>query len=90
MYLSFCIYIIGTLTEKTYDKPMKRNVVYNSIITLSHATSHEVKWHQNKPWYSTICLDVVDVMTSMTLSERCSAVSAKTACKCFPASILAL
>ena len=60
-------YIFGAFTEKPYSKPLERNVVYTSIITLSHATSHDVKWRQIKPWYSTIWLEVGDVMTSKML-----------------------
>ena len=37
------IYLLGVVTEKPYSKPLERNVVYTSIITLSHATSHVVK-----------------------------------------------
>ena len=60
------IYILGVFTEKPYSKPSERNVVYISIITLSHVTSHDFKC-QNKPWFSTIWLDVSDVITSLTL-----------------------
>ena len=64
------IYILGVFTEKRYSKPLERNVVCIPIITLSRATSHDFKWRQNKPWLSTVWLDVGDVMTSLTLS-RC-------------------
>ena len=37
------IYILGAFTEKPYSKTLERNVVYTSIITLSHATSHDIK-----------------------------------------------
>ena len=37
------IYILGVFTEKPYSKPLKCNVVYIPIITLSHATSHDFK-----------------------------------------------
>ena len=36
-------YILGVFTEKPYSKPLEGNVVYIPIITLSHATSHDVK-----------------------------------------------
>ena len=39
--LSKNVYILGVFTEKLYSKPLKRNVVYIPIITLSHATSHD-------------------------------------------------
>ena len=84
--LWYNIYILGVFTEKPYSKQLECNLVYIPIITLSHATSHDFKWHQNKPWLSTIWLDVSDVMMSLTLF-RCWQ---KNACKCFPASILAL
>ena len=61
------IYILGVFTEKPYSKPLESNVVYISIITLSHATSYDFKWRQSKPWLSTIWLDVGDVMTPLTL-----------------------
>ena len=50
------IYILGVFTEKPYE----RNVVYIPIITLSHMTSHDFKWRQNKLWLSIIWLDVGD------------------------------
>ena len=61
--------ILGVFTEKPYSKPLKLNVVYIPfpIITTSHATSNEFKCRQNKPWLSTIGLDVGDVITSLTL-----------------------
>ena len=65
------IYSLGVFTEKPYSKLLERNEVYIPIITLSQATSHDFKWCQNKPWLSTIWLDVGDVMTSLTLF-RCS------------------
>ena len=34
-----CIYILGVFAEKSYSKPMERNVVYIAITTTSHATS---------------------------------------------------
>ena len=37
------IYILGVFTEKPYSKQLERNVVYISINTFSHATSHDVK-----------------------------------------------
>ena len=37
------IYILGVFTEKPYIKPLERNVVYITIITLNHATSHGFK-----------------------------------------------
>ena len=61
------IYILGVFTDNPYSKPLERNVVYISIISLSHAKSHDFKWRQNKPWLFTIWLDVRDVMTSLTL-----------------------
>ena len=61
------IYILGVFTEKPYNKPLERNVVYIPIITLSNATSHDFKWRQNKPWLSTIWLNVGNAMTSLTL-----------------------
>ena len=33
------IYILGAFTEKSYSKPMERNVVYIPITTSSHETS---------------------------------------------------
>ena len=54
------IYILGVFTEKPYSKPLERKVVYIPIIILSHATSHDFKWRQNKPWLSTIWLDFGD------------------------------
>ena len=60
------MYILGVFTEKPYSKPLERNVVYIPKITLSHATSHDFKWRQNKPWLSTIWLDD-DVVTPLTL-----------------------
>ena len=65
--LSCYIYILSVFTEKPYSKAVERNEVYVS----SQATSHAGKWRQNKPWSSTIWLDVGDVMTSMALF-RCS------------------
>ena len=56
-------------TEKPCSKQLERNVVYVPIITLSHATSHDFKWRQNKSWLSAIWLDVGDVMTSMALLQ---------------------
>ena len=35
------IYILGVFTEKSYSKPLERNVVYIPIITLSHVMSHD-------------------------------------------------
>ena len=32
------IYILGAFTEKPYSKPLECNVIYTSIITLSHAS----------------------------------------------------
>ena len=37
------IYILSVFTEKTYSKPLERNVVYIPIITFNHATSHDFK-----------------------------------------------
>ena len=65
--LYYNIYILNVFTEKPYSKPLERNIVYIPRITLSHATSHAIKWRQNKPWLSTIWLDVGDVMTSLKL-----------------------
>ena len=72
------IYILGVFTEKSYSKPLARNVVYIPIIILNHATSHD---------HSSLQSD----WTSATSWRhwRCSVISRKTACKCFPASILA-
>ena len=52
-----------------YIKPLERNVVYMyvPILTLSHATSHDFKWRQNKPWLSTIWLDVADFIDAVPL-----------------------
>ena len=61
------IYILGVFTEKHYNKPLERNVIYIPIITLSHATSHDFRWRLDKPWLSTIWFDVGDVITSLTL-----------------------
>ena len=61
------IYSLGIFTEKPYSKPLGCNVVYIPIITLSHATSHDFKWRQNKPWLSTLWLDVGDAMKSLAL-----------------------
>ena len=36
-------YILGAFTAKPYNKQLERNVVYTAIITMSHATSHDVK-----------------------------------------------
>ena len=45
-YIAFAlllyIYILSAFTEKPHDKPLERDVVYTSVITLSHATSHDV------------------------------------------------
>ena len=38
---SLYMYILGVFTEKSYSKPLERNVVYIPIITLSHMTSHD-------------------------------------------------
>ena len=57
------IYILGAFTEKSHSKPLEHNIVYTSIITLSHAMSYDVKWHQNKSWFSAIWLDVSDIMS---------------------------
>ena len=65
--VSLYMYLHSAFTEKPYSKPLERNVVYTSKITSSHATSHDVKLRQNKPWFSTILLAVRDVMASMTL-----------------------
>ena len=62
------IFILGVLTEKPYSKAVERNEVYVSIITSGHASSHDGKWRQNKPWSSIVWSDV---MTSLTLF-RCS------------------
>ena len=35
------IYILRVFTEKPYSKTVERNEVYISIITSSHATSHD-------------------------------------------------
>ena len=65
------IYILGVFTEKPYSKPLERNVVYIPINTSSHATSHDFKWHQHKPWLATIWLDVGDVIDAVQLlSEK--------------------
>ena len=61
------IYILCVFTEKPYSTPLDRNVVYIPIITLSHATSHDFKWRQNKPWLSTVWMEVGDVIMSLTL-----------------------
>ena len=61
------IYILGVFTEKPYSKPLESNVVYIPIITLSHATSQDFKWRQNKPWLSTIWLDVCDIIDTVPL-----------------------
>ena len=67
-YTNINIYILGVFTEKPYSKPLECNVVYIPIIILSHATSHDFKWCQNKPWLSTIWLecqqrhDVIDAV----------------------------
>ena len=58
------------LVEKPYGKPLERYAVYSSITTLLHAKSHDVKWCQNKPWFSNLIerrrrYDVV--VTSLTL-----------------------
>ena len=58
-------YIPDVFTERPYSKPLERNEVYIPIITLTHSTSHDFKWH--KPWRSTIWLDFDDIMTSFTL-----------------------
>ena len=76
------IYNLSVFTEKPYSKAVERNEVYVSIITSSHATSHDGKWRQNKPWPSTIWLDIGDVNDG-------SAVHNKTVCKCLPGSNLA-
>ena len=88
--LKWYIYILCVFTEKPYCKPLECNVVYIPIIILSHATSHDFKWRQNKPWLSTIWMDVGDVMTCRRRHDVIDAVpllAAKTACKCFNASI---
>ena len=54
------IYILSAFTEQLYSKPLECNVIYTSIITLSLPTSHDIKWRQNIPWFSTIWLDVND------------------------------
>ena len=64
------IYILGVFTEKPYSKPLERNVVYIPIITMSHATSHDFKWRQNKPWMSTIWLDVIDAVPLLAEKMR--------------------
>ena len=61
------IYILGVFTEKPYSKPLEYNVVYIPTITLSHVTSHDFKLHQNKPWLSTIWLDIDDVIDAVLL-----------------------
>ena len=38
----YYVYILGVFTEKPCSKPLKRNVVYIPIITLSQATSHDL------------------------------------------------
>ena len=82
----FNIYILGVFTGKPYSKPLEHNVVYIPIITLRHATSHDFKWRQIN--HGSLQSD----WTSATSWRhwRCSAVSRQTACKCFPASMLAL
>ena len=37
-----------------YNKPLKKYVLCIAIITLNHATTHDCKQCQNKPWLSTI------------------------------------
>ena len=49
MALLVNIYILSVFTENPYSKPLECNEIYISIITLSHATSHDVKWRQNQP-----------------------------------------
>ena len=68
------IYILAVFAEKPHCKPLERNVVCIPIITLSHATSHDFNWRQNKPWLSTIWLDVGDIIrSSFTLhATQCS------------------
>ena len=59
--------VFGVFTDKPYSRLLERNVVYSPIITLSHATLHDFKWRQNKPWLSTILLDVGDVIDAVPL-----------------------
>ena len=61
------IYSLSSFTEKPNNKPLERNAVYTSIITLCHVTSHDVRWRQNKPWFSPIWLDAGDIMMSLML-----------------------
>ena len=68
----FNLYILGAFTEKPCSKPLERNVVYTSIITLSHATSHDVKGRQNKPWISKISLDVVNDTVLLLVEKVCA------------------
>ena len=60
------IYILSSFTENPHNKPLECNVVYTSIITLGHATSHGIAWRQNKPWFSPIWLQSGDITTSLT------------------------
>ena len=63
LLFTFLVYLL----KKPYSKPLKCNLVYIPIITLSHTTSRDIKWRQNKPWLPSIWLDIGDVITSLTL-----------------------